>query len=72
MSNEEGRTVTVPLSFLKTGSYKASILQDGADINSLATSEQTVDAGQSLTLVLAPSGGAAVTLTPVAKAKKRK
>ncbi len=72
MSNEEGRTVTVPLSFLGAGSYKAAILQDGADVNSLAASEQAVDAGQSLTLTLAPSGGAAVTLTPAAKPKKRK
>ncbi len=72
MTNEDGRTVTVPLSFLKAGNYKASLLQDGADVNSLNVSEQTVDAGQSLTLTLAPSGGAAVTLTPAVKVKKKK
>ena len=66
MGNEQGRTVTVPLSFLKGGSYSAHVYQDGADINHLAVSDKAVDAGQSLTLTLAPSGGAVAVLTPVA------
>lgn len=73
MSNEQGRTVTIPLSFLGTGSYAAHVYQDGADVNHLAISDAKVDAGQSLTLTLAPSGGGvAVIKADVAKSKKRK
>ncbi len=75
MTNEQGRTVTVPLDFLKTGNYAAHLWQDGADATHLAVSDQTVTAGSSLTLMLAPSGGAAVILTPTgspAKTGKKK
>ena len=77
MGNEQARTVTVPLSFLKAGSYSAHVYQDGADVSHLAVSDTTVDPAQGLTLQLAPSGGAVAILTPQApakagKAKKRK
>ncbi len=71
MGNEQGRTVTVPLSFLKAGAYAAHVYQDGADVNHLATSDATVDAGQSLTLTLAPSGGAVAVLTPQIDARHK-
>jgi alpha-glucosidase len=64
MSNEAGRTVTVPLSFLGAGTFAADIRQDGAAPTDLVASKQTVKAGDVLTLKLAPSGGAAVRLTP--------
>ena len=58
MTNEEGRTLQVPLSFLGKGSYSAHTLQDGADVTRLAAGVSKVTAAQSLTLKLAPSGGA--------------
>jgi alpha-glucosidase len=64
MTNETGRIVKVPLSFLGAGSFAADIRQDGAAPTDLVTSKQTVKAGDVLTLKLAPSGGAAVRLTP--------
>lgn len=64
MTNEAGRTVKVPLGFLGAGAFTADIRQDGAAPTELAASTRTVKAGDVLTLRLAPSGGAAVRLTP--------
>ncbi len=64
MTNEAGRTVKAPLSFLGTGAFTADIRQDGAAPTDLVATKQTVKAGDVLTLKLAPSGGAAVRLTP--------
>jgi alpha-glucosidase len=58
MTNEQARTVEVPLDFLDKGTYTARVMQDGADISHLAVAERTVQAHQRLTLQLAPSGGA--------------
>jgi alpha-glucosidase len=62
MTNETGRTLKVPLSFLDQGSYRAQVLQDGVDANHLAASDSSVTATHSLTLTLAPSGGAVAVL----------
>jgi alpha-glucosidase len=64
MTNEAGRTLKVPLSFLGKGAYSAQVLQDGADANHLKTSTSKVNAGQSITLKLAPSGGAVAVIKP--------
>jgi alpha-glucosidase len=64
MTNEAGRTVTVPLGFLGAGAFAADIRQDGAAPTDLVATKRTVKAGDALTLKLAPSGGAAVRLTP--------
>lgn len=64
MTNEAGRSVKVPLTFLGAGAFTADIRQDGATPTDLAASTRTVKAGDVLTLKLAPSGGAAVRLTP--------
>jgi len=72
MTNEAGRTVTVPLDFLKGGSYIAEVLQDGENVNALTKTEHILDAGKILTLALAPSGGAAVKLSVQTAAKKTK
>jgi len=72
MTNEQGRTVTVPLDFLKSGNYAAHLWQDGSDPNHLNVSDQVVTNGQSLTLTLAPSGGAAVVLTPQGEKARKK
>lgn len=58
MTNEQARTIKVPLDFLGKGSYSAQVMQDGADISHLTVAERKVLASQSLTLKLAPSGGA--------------
>ena len=64
MTNEAGRTVKVPLSFLGAGTFAADIRQDGAAPTELVARQQRVKAGDVLTLKLAPSGGAAVRLVP--------
>jgi hypothetical protein len=35
MTNEQGRTLAVPLAFLGAGTFNATIYQDGADMNHL-------------------------------------
>ena len=72
MTNEDGRTVTVPLNFLNAGAYEARIYQDGADINHLRVSDVLTDSGQSLTLKLAPSGGGVIVLTPQTTSARKK
>jgi alpha-glucosidase len=62
MTNEEGRTVTLPLSFLGAGRYTAEIWQDGAKPTEVVRSERMLGRGDTITLTLAPSGGAAVTV----------
>jgi alpha-glucosidase len=64
MTNEAGRTLKVPLSFLGKGAYNAHVLQDGADASHLKSSDSKVSAAQSLTLKLAPSGGAVAVIKP--------
>lgn len=63
MSNEQAREVTVPLSFLGEGRFKAKIWADGEGPTALNISERAVVSGDSLVLRLAPSGGAAIRIT---------
>ena len=63
MTNEAARTIKVPLAFLGKGGFSAQVLEDGKDQNHLCTSTRQVTAGQSLTLKLAPSGGAVAVIT---------
>lgn len=64
MTNESGRRISVPLNALGVnGRWRARLWQDGADMNSLRTSN--MDARSVLSLTLAPSGGAVVVLTAV-------
>ena len=67
ITDEAGRTLEVPLSFLPVGrSYIAEIYSDAADAHWLSApleyeiSERAVDAGTSLTVKLAPGGGVAI------------
>ncbi len=62
MTNEQGRTVDVPLSFLGSGRYAATSWTDGATPTDLKIDRWNVARGERrpLTLRLAPSGGAAV------------
>ncbi|ESQ90030.1 alpha-glucosidase [Asticcacaulis sp. AC460] len=72
MTNESGRDVTVPLSFLGDGKFTAKTWQDGADVNSLNVASNATDKSGSLTLKLAPSGGAVAVITPETPAKGKK
>lgn len=62
MTNESGRTLSIPLSFLNKGKYRVNIWQDGKTISTLNKTESVQTNADSLTLTLAPSGGAAVVL----------
>ncbi|QBE61929.1 glycoside hydrolase family 97 protein [Pseudoduganella lutea] len=62
MSNEQARTIDLPLDFLGQGRYQARVWEDGAAPDTLKVSDRTVDAGARLRLDLAASGGAAVVL----------
>jgi alpha-glucosidase len=65
MTSDEARTERVPLGFLPSGKYRATVWQDGANPNEVVRSELSVKAGDSLTLKLAVAGGAAVILEPL-------
>jgi alpha-glucosidase len=60
MGNEQAREISVPLTFLGEGRFKARIWADGDSPTALSISERTVGANDTLTLRLAPSGGAVV------------
>jgi alpha-glucosidase len=64
MTNEQGRTLTLPLGFLGKGWYRASVLEDGADASHLTRSQRKLAANQKLTLTLAGSGGAVAVIKP--------
>ena len=64
MTNGEGRTVTIPLSFLGRGRFMATVWQDGAGPNDVNRTTRTVGAKDSLTITMAPGGGAAIVLAP--------
>jgi alpha-glucosidase len=65
MSNEQARSVSVPLDFLPAGAFEATLYQDGDEPADLHRETRRVDAKQALTLALAASGGAVVRLAPV-------
>jgi len=68
MTNEQPRTLKVPLNFLGRGPFTLNAFADGADAardpKQIAGSTSTVRAGETLTLRLAPSGGYAARLKP--------
>jgi alpha-glucosidase len=71
ITDEEARTLEIPLSFLAPGrSYVAEIYADGRGAHWLHSplpieiSERPVDAGSRLTLLLAPGGGQAIRIRP--------
>ena len=60
MTNESGRTISIPLGFLDKGNYHAQVWEDGKTISTLNKSESTQNNQQTITLKLAASGGAVV------------
>lgn len=72
-TNEEARTITIPLDFLPTKTFRAKITEDAPDAhyltNHAATQYREVEVvggrnGSTLTLSLAPGGGACVLFAP--------
>lgn len=72
-TNEEERTLTIPLSFLKKGDYRATLYQDGADAHwehnpvSYEIVERAVSETDTLTIRLAAGGGVGVIFKPIAE-----
>jgi alpha-glucosidase len=68
MTNEAGRTLSLPLNFLGTGGYELTEYADGpgadADPKRIAAATRRVRKGETLTLKLAPAGGYAARLAP--------
>lgn len=71
ITDEQARTLTVPLDFLDKGrTYRAEIYADGpgadwkGDAEALTVTTRTVTAADSLTIAMAPGGGQAVRFTP--------
>ena len=71
ITDEEARTVSVPLGFLdQDGNWTAEIYRDGEDADwrdnpyAFEVESRTVTSGDTLDLKLAPGGGTAIRLTP--------
>lgn len=62
MTNEHARTITLPLSFLAPGRFSATIWQDGQMPTQVKRIDRKVFSTDTITLDLAPSGGAAIVL----------
>lgn len=78
VTNEDGRTLSVPLDFLDAGrSYVAEIYRDGAGADyrtaarhAIAIDKRTVRRGETLSLVLAPGGGQAIRFVASGKTRR--
>lgn len=64
MTNEQGRTVSVPLSFLGNGRWTATSWQDGASPMEVVKASSAVRPADTLRLTLAPSGGGVIRISP--------
>lgn len=64
ITNEEGRTVNIPLSFLRRGQFKATIWQDGVGPNDVERTHRSVTSRDSLTVKTASGGGSAAIFEP--------
>ena len=70
ITDEEARTITLPLSFLPIGNYIAEVYADGPGANWLTNplpvriARQNVTNATRLTLQLAPGGGQAIRIRP--------
>ncbi|MEU6177635.1 glycoside hydrolase family 97 protein [Streptomyces coeruleorubidus] len=69
MTNESSRTLSLPLSFLGSGTYTATVYADGTPGTSpfrtpVVVGTRTVTAADTLDVAMAPAGGQAVVLKP--------
>ena len=66
MTDSHARAIEVPLGFLGEGAFRAEIHQDDPDATfHMASRTETVRAGDTLTVPIAPAGGALIQLSPV-------
>ena len=65
MTDETARTLGVPLDFLGSGRFTATIWQDGASPTDVVTTTRIITARDTLNLSLAGSGGGAIRLVPI-------
>lgn len=70
MTNENARRIPIPLDFLKTGRWRATIYADGAPAaeprhTPVTISHREVGPAERLELAMAPSGGQAILFEPV-------
>ena len=72
-TNEDSRTLDIPLSFLPKGSWSAAVNTDAEDTDyrtnreTCASYDTVVTSSSVLTVRLAPGGGACILLRPQAK-----
>jgi alpha-glucosidase len=64
MTNETGRSVTIPLAFLGSGRFAATIYADGGSPTAVVIAERDVARAEAIVLWMAPSGGGAIALRP--------
>ncbi len=64
MTNQEGRTVDLPLAFLGKGTYSAQQWADGASPNDVTKSVTEVTAKGHVSLAMTAAGGGVIVLTP--------
>jgi alpha-glucosidase len=65
MTNEQARTVAIPLAFLGAGTFKAEIWQDGAGANDVEHVVKSVSSRDILDIPMSAGGGAAIIIKPV-------
>ena len=74
MTDEEARTLDLPLDFLPAGRFRLETWADSpaaaTDATDLVVTEQTVTADDELAVVMAPAGGLVARLTPVGGARQ--
>ncbi|MER6027766.1 glycoside hydrolase family 97 catalytic domain-containing protein [Streptomyces sp. NPDC001851] len=76
MTNETARTLSIPLPFLGSGSYTATVYADGTPGSSpyrtpVVVSTQSVTSSTTLSVAMAPAGGQAVVLRRDGEAHRR-
>ena len=70
-TNEDARELVIPLSFLSTGNYEVTIIQDGADAHYLNNREvlqvdkKTLNSKDVVKVALAPGGGACLIIKAI-------
>jgi len=65
MTNQQPRSVTIPLAFLGPGRFKADIWQDGAGANDVEHVVKSTSSRDVLHLRMSAGGGAAIAIKPV-------
>ena len=76
VTNEDARTLTIPLSFLPKGNYELTLVQDAKESHYLTNRElfsvdkRLVSKSETITVKLAPGGGACLLLKKYKKGEK--